>query len=65
MGRSSDARIASADASRVRVVLSSGNQTIAVIPTGLVPHTPQRSVYNAGNKVVRRYSHNDSLIDRI
>jgi len=67
MGRSSEDRIASATSGvdRVRVVNLAGNQTQAVIESGLTPYIPQRSTYNAGNKVVRRSSHNDSLIDRV
>jgi len=51
MGRSSDERIASADASRVRVVDLGDGQTRAVIPTGLLQTTPQLHANHRGRLI--------------
>lgn len=64
MGRSSDARIASDDATRVRVVELGNNQTDAVIPTGLALDTPQIGTVHAGERVITRNSVGDTLIAR-
>jgi len=65
-GRQVDERIASTvDASRSLSVDLADNTTLAVIPSGLEPHTPQEHTANLGNNVVRRNSVGDTLIDRI
>ena len=60
MGRSSDERIASADASRVVVVDLGDGQTGAVIPTGLLPTTPQLHTAHRGNLISVADSTDDS-----
>lgn len=59
--RSTSARIAR-DGSRD---LNVDDKEIIVIPTGLGPHTPQEWDYQTGDKVVRRQSVDDSLVDRV
>lgn len=62
--RSTSARIASdEDNSRDLSVATSGNTTIAVIPTSLSPHTPQITVRSLGTHVDRRNSVTDVQID--
>lgn len=62
--RSTSARIAS-DESAVRdlSVATSGNTTIAVIPTSLSPDIPQTSVRSLGTHIDRRNSVTDVQID--
>lgn len=66
MARTSDERIASdANGARQVVVDLGDGQTIAVIESGLVPTTPQKWALNAGDRVVRQDSTDDTTIDRI
>jgi len=66
MARTCDERIAS-DVNCVReVVVDLGDgQTIAVVESGLVPTTPQKWALNAGDRIVRQDSTDDTTIDRI
>jgi len=64
-GRCVNERIASTiDASRSLSVDLAGNTTKAVIPSGLEPEVPNSWAFNAGSKVVRQNSVDDSLTDR-
>jgi hypothetical protein len=66
MARTSDERIASdANGARQVVVDLGDGQTIAVIESGLAPTTPQKWALNAGDRVVRQDSTDDTTIDRI
>jgi len=66
MARTCDERIAS-DVSCVRdtVVKLGDGQTIAVIEAALQPSTPQKWALNAGDKIVRQDSTDDTTIDRV
>jgi len=62
--RSTSERIASdEDAVRDLSVATSGNATVAVIPTSLQPNTPQISVRSLGTHINIRDSVTDVLID--
>jgi hypothetical protein len=68
MGRSSRERVAShvsaSGATRVAFVELGDNQTMAVVPTSLAPHTPQLGVRHEGNKVVIGQSVTDTVVER-
>lgn len=38
---------------------------VPVIPTGLVPNTPQEWAHHAGDQIVRKDSVDDSIVDRV
>jgi len=64
--RSTSERIASDEsAPRNLNVASSGNATIAVIPTSLAPDIPQTSVRSFGSHIDRRNSVTDGQIDSV
>ena len=65
MGRSNQARIASAVGLSRSVVVDLVADTIAVVPTGLAPHTPQISHRNLGDMIVEENSVGDLILARI
>lgn len=66
MARTCQERIASdTGCLRAPIVDLAGNITQVVIPTGLVPTTPQKGAVHTGERIVRRDSTDDSLIDRV
>lgn len=66
MGRTSTARIAS-DTGNARVVIVdlADNQTIAVIESGLVPHTPQLAHKHTGERIQENQSVGNLVTRRI
>lgn len=66
MGRTCNQRIASATGClRVANVDLAGNKTTAVIASGLIPTTPQKWSHHTGDRIVRKDSTDDSVIDRV
>ena len=66
MGRTTTARIASdVTNSRNRIVDLDGNQTHAVIPSGLVPNLPQLGFKHTGERIQVDQSVNDNIDRRI
>lgn len=66
MGRSCQERIASATGcARTAVVDLAGNQTTAVIESGLLPTIPQQWNHHTGERIVRKDSTDDSISDRV
>jgi hypothetical protein len=45
--------------------LSVPDVAVPIIPTGLVPNTPQEWAYHQGETIVRKDSVDDSIIDRV
>jgi hypothetical protein len=65
-GRSNNDRVASkVGATRDQDVELGDNQTMAVIPTTLTPHTPQLDTRHTGNRVTTHQSVGDSLVERV
>ena len=66
MGRTCYERIASATGcARQAFVDLAGNQTTAVIESGLVQPTPQLWDHHTGERIVRKDSTDDSITDRV